>query len=127
MTFRTSQSKLTFPLLQTDFGLLVIFYLYPDFTLTYRLEDLWLNDNQIESLEAITEAVTGSKEKLTTIYLENNPCVSLTIIKVFQSLFIKFWSRIIVRSPILVFLFDMECQFDNTHMITLLVLVFSML
>lgn len=114
-------------MLQTDFCLLVIFYLYPDFTLTYRLEDLWLNDNQIESLEAITEAVTGSKEKLTTIYLENNPCVSLTIIKVFQSLFIKFWSRIIVRSPILVFLFDMECQFDNTHMITLLVLVFSML
>uniref|UniRef100_M4DU63 Protein phosphatase 1 regulatory subunit 7 n=1 Tax=Brassica campestris TaxID=3711 RepID=M4DU63_BRACM len=39
-----------------------------------KLEDLWLNDNPIESLEAITEAVTGSKEKLTTIYLENNPC-----------------------------------------------------
>lgn len=40
-----------------------------------RLEDLWLNDNQIASLEGIAEAVTGSKEKLTTIYLENNPCV----------------------------------------------------
>ncbi|VVB17092.1 unnamed protein product [Arabis nemorensis] len=39
-----------------------------------KLEDLWLNDNQIESLEAITESVAGSKEKLTTIYLENNPC-----------------------------------------------------
>ncbi|KAH1251700.1 hypothetical protein AAZX31_05G212800 [Glycine max] len=39
-----------------------------------RLEDLWLNDNQIASLEGIAEAVTGSKEKLTTIYLENNPC-----------------------------------------------------
>ncbi|CAN8252372.1 unnamed protein product [Cochlearia groenlandica] len=39
-----------------------------------KLEDLWLNDNQIESLEEITEAVTGSKEKLTTIYLEKNPC-----------------------------------------------------
>ncbi|KAJ0243883.1 Exostosin family protein [Hirschfeldia incana] len=39
-----------------------------------KLEDLWLNDNQIESLEEITEAVVGSKEKLTTIYLENNPC-----------------------------------------------------
>uniref|UniRef100_M4EM57 Uncharacterized protein n=1 Tax=Brassica campestris TaxID=3711 RepID=M4EM57_BRACM len=25
------------------------------------LEDLWLNDNQIEILEAITEAVEGSK------------------------------------------------------------------
>jgi len=70
----------TFPLLQTDFCLLVICFLHPDFNLTYRLEDLWLNDNQIESLEAITEAVTGSKEKLTTIYLENNPCVSLIII-----------------------------------------------
>lgn len=40
------------------------------------LEDLWLNDNQIESLESISEDVAGSREKLTTIYLENNPCVS---------------------------------------------------
>lgn len=40
------------------------------------LEDLWLNDNQIESLESIAEDVAGSREKLTTIYLENNPCVS---------------------------------------------------
>ncbi|XP_022749851.1 protein phosphatase 1 regulatory subunit pprA-like [Durio zibethinus] len=39
-----------------------------------RLEDLWLNDNQIESLENTAEAVSGSREKLTTIYLENNPC-----------------------------------------------------
>lgn len=39
-----------------------------------RLEDLWLNDNQIECLEGIAEAVTGSREKLTTIYLERNPC-----------------------------------------------------
>ncbi|KAH1235904.1 Protein phosphatase 1 regulatory inhibitor subunit PPP1R7 [Glycine soja] len=39
-----------------------------------RLEDLWLNDNQIASLEGIAEAVSGSKEKLTTIYLKNNPC-----------------------------------------------------
>lgn len=38
------------------------------------LEDLWLNDNQIESLETIAEDVAGSREKLTTIYLENNPC-----------------------------------------------------
>ncbi|KAI3421731.1 uncharacterized protein J3R85_011930 [Psidium guajava] len=38
------------------------------------LEDLWLNDNQIESLESIAEAVAGSREKLTTLYLENNPC-----------------------------------------------------
>nr|DAD44639.1 TPA_asm: hypothetical protein HUJ06_002869 [Nelumbo nucifera] len=40
-----------------------------------RLEDLWLNDNQIASLEGIDSAVAGSREKLTTIYLENNPCV----------------------------------------------------
>ncbi|KAL2555215.1 Leucine-rich repeat (LRR) family protein [Forsythia ovata] len=39
-----------------------------------RLEDLWLNDNQITSLEGIEEAVAGSREKLTTIYLERNPC-----------------------------------------------------
>ncbi|KAJ9167871.1 hypothetical protein P3X46_019461 [Hevea brasiliensis] len=39
-----------------------------------RLEDLWLNDNQIESLERIAEAIAGSRQKLTTIYFENNPC-----------------------------------------------------
>jgi len=39
-----------------------------------QLEDLWLNDNQITSLESIAEAVAGSREKLTTIYLERNPC-----------------------------------------------------
>ncbi|PON62239.1 LRR domain containing protein [Parasponia andersonii] len=39
-----------------------------------QLEDLWLNDNQIESLEGIVEAVVGSRDKLTTIYLKNNPC-----------------------------------------------------
>ncbi|KAK8597708.1 hypothetical protein V6N13_095108 [Hibiscus sabdariffa] len=39
-----------------------------------KLEDLWLNDNKIESLDGLAEAVSGSREKLTTIYLENNPC-----------------------------------------------------
>ncbi|XP_010688296.2 protein phosphatase 1 regulatory inhibitor subunit PPP1R7 homolog [Beta vulgaris subsp. vulgaris] len=39
-----------------------------------RLEDLWLNDNQIASLEGMADIVSGSKEKITTIYLENNPC-----------------------------------------------------
>ncbi|KAE8682856.1 hypothetical protein F3Y22_tig00111234pilonHSYRG00084 [Hibiscus syriacus] len=43
-----------------------------------RLEDLWLNDNKIESLDGLAEAVSGSREKLTTIYLENNPCVWFT-------------------------------------------------
>uniref|UniRef100_A0A1D1Y811 Protein phosphatase 1 regulatory subunit pprA n=1 Tax=Anthurium amnicola TaxID=1678845 RepID=A0A1D1Y811_9ARAE len=41
-----------------------------------RLEDLWLNDNQIASLEGIDVAVAGCKEKLTTIYLEHNPCAA---------------------------------------------------
>ncbi|KAK1354799.1 Protein phosphatase 1 regulatory subunit pprA [Heracleum sosnowskyi] len=40
------------------------------------LEDLWLNDNQISSLEGIAGAVAGSREKLTTIYLEHNPCAN---------------------------------------------------
>ncbi|PIN13665.1 Protein phosphatase 1, regulatory subunit [Handroanthus impetiginosus] len=41
-----------------------------------KLEDLWLNDNQIASLDNIAEAVASSKENLTTIYLERNPCAS---------------------------------------------------
>ncbi|CAD5185325.1 unnamed protein product [Musa acuminata subsp. malaccensis] len=41
-----------------------------------RLEDLWLNDNQIASLEGTDVAVCGSRERLTTIYLERNPCAS---------------------------------------------------
>uniref|UniRef100_A0A2P2KAZ9 Protein phosphatase 1 regulatory subunit pprA-like n=1 Tax=Rhizophora mucronata TaxID=61149 RepID=A0A2P2KAZ9_RHIMU len=39
-----------------------------------QLEDLWLNDNRIESLEGIVEAVAGSRQTITTIYFENNPC-----------------------------------------------------
>lgn len=54
---------------------LSLFILPTDENLVYRLEDLWLNDNQIESIEGIAEAVVGSREKLTTIYLEHNPCV----------------------------------------------------
>ncbi|KAL6974449.1 hypothetical protein U1Q18_028632 [Sarracenia purpurea var. burkii] len=41
-----------------------------------RLEDLWLNDNQITSLDRISVAVSGSRDKLTTIYLERNPCAT---------------------------------------------------
>lgn len=47
-----------------------------DWIFIFRLEDLWLNDNQIASLEGMADIVSGSKEKITTIYLENNPCVS---------------------------------------------------
>uniref|UniRef100_A0A6V7QQR5 Protein phosphatase 1 regulatory subunit 7 n=1 Tax=Ananas comosus var. bracteatus TaxID=296719 RepID=A0A6V7QQR5_ANACO len=41
-----------------------------------KLVDLWLNDNQIASLEGLEAAVAGSRESLTTIYLEHNPCAS---------------------------------------------------
>jgi hypothetical protein len=41
------------------------------------MEDLWLNDNQIISLDGVENAVSGSRETLTTIYLERNPCVSV--------------------------------------------------
>ncbi|CDP03273.1 unnamed protein product [Coffea canephora] len=41
-----------------------------------QLEDLWLNDNNITSLDGIAEAVAGSRDALTTIYLERNPCVN---------------------------------------------------
>lgn len=42
-----------------------------------RLEDLWLNDNQIRTLDKLDEAVAGFRENLTTIYLERNPCVCI--------------------------------------------------
>ncbi|GMY36151.1 Leucine-rich repeat, typical subtype [Fagus crenata] len=56
-----------------------------------QLEDLWLNDNQMESFEDLAEAVAGSREKLTTIYLENNPCAktpnySTTLRKLFPNI-----------------------------------------
>ncbi|KAF9596197.1 hypothetical protein IFM89_007879 [Coptis chinensis] len=37
------------------------------------LEDLWMNDNQIASLEGLDLAFAGSRDKLTTIYVEHNP------------------------------------------------------
>lgn len=37
-----------------------------------QLEDLWLNDNQIPSLDGLEEALADQRESLTTIYLENN-------------------------------------------------------
>ncbi|GJY31399.1 protein phosphatase 1 regulatory subunit pprA [Tanacetum coccineum] len=42
------------------------------------LDDLWFNGNQLASLDGIAEAVFGSREKLTTIYLEHNPCAKLS-------------------------------------------------
>uniref|UniRef100_A0A0E0JXP3 Protein phosphatase 1 regulatory subunit 7 n=1 Tax=Oryza punctata TaxID=4537 RepID=A0A0E0JXP3_ORYPU len=56
-----------------------------------RLEDLWLNDNQIPSLDGIESALASSRERLTTIYLERNPCAktpnySSTLKKIFPNL-----------------------------------------
>ncbi|RRT43764.1 hypothetical protein BHE74_00058749 [Ensete ventricosum] len=60
-------------------------------SIIYQLEDLWLNDNQIPSLKGIDVAVSGSREKLTTIYLERNPCAtsseySTTLRQIFPNL-----------------------------------------
>lgn len=41
-----------------------------------QLQDLWLNDNQIPSLEGIEDALSDQKDSLTTIYLENNPAAA---------------------------------------------------
>ncbi|KAI3501528.1 hypothetical protein L1887_29399 [Cichorium endivia] len=41
------------------------------------LEDLWFNENQLASLDGVAEAVSDFREKLTTIYLEHNPCAKL--------------------------------------------------
>jgi protein phosphatase 1 regulatory subunit 7 len=41
-----------------------------------QLQDLWLNDNQIPSLEGVEDALLDQKDSLTTIYLENNPAAA---------------------------------------------------
>jgi hypothetical protein len=41
-----------------------------------QLEDLWLNDNTIPSLDGLEEALAQQKDTLTTIYLENNPAAA---------------------------------------------------
>lgn len=41
-----------------------------------QLEDLWLNDNQIPSLQGLEEALADQRNSLTTIYLENNPAAA---------------------------------------------------
>jgi Leucine-rich repeat (LRR) protein len=41
-----------------------------------QLQDLWLNDNQIPSLEGLEDALSDQRDSLTTIYLENNPAAS---------------------------------------------------
>ena len=40
-----------------------------------NLEDLWLNDNLLDSWEGIYESLEGPRQTLSTIYLENNPIV----------------------------------------------------
>lgn len=41
-----------------------------------QLQDLWLNDNAIPSLEGLQDALADQRESLTTIYLENNPAAA---------------------------------------------------
>ncbi|KAK6944923.1 Leucine rich repeat 4 [Dillenia turbinata] len=60
-----------------------------------QLEDLWLNDNQISSLGTLSEAVAGSREKLTTVYLERNPCVCLSS----HCFYTDYYVRIAANSP----------------------------
>lgn len=66
----------------TSFLLYLICFIVVDIGLFPHcsLEDLWFNDNQLATLDGIAEAVSGSREKLTTIYLERNPCVSISYI-----------------------------------------------
>lgn len=44
-------------------------------TLT-NLKDLWLNDNQIASLDAAPQDLAGQADSLTCIYLAGNPGVA---------------------------------------------------
>lgn len=46
------------------------------FLLWHRLEDLWLNDNSISSLDDFLAALKGPSKSIKTLYLERNPCVS---------------------------------------------------
>lgn len=41
-----------------------------------QLQDLWLNDNKIPSLEGIEDALSDQRDSLTTIYLDNNPAAT---------------------------------------------------
>ena len=41
-----------------------------------QLSDLWLNDNQIESLDEVEAALQPQRPTLSCIYLKGNPCAS---------------------------------------------------
>lgn len=43
-----------------------------------KLTDLWANDNAIESLDHVEEALRPVKSTLTTVYLQGNPCANET-------------------------------------------------
>lgn len=40
------------------------------------LEDLWLNDNAIPSLEGLADALAAQRGTLTTVYFSGNPCAT---------------------------------------------------
>jgi hypothetical protein len=41
-----------------------------------QLQDLWLNDNALPTLDGLQDALSGQRHSLTTIYLENNPAAA---------------------------------------------------
>lgn len=41
-----------------------------------QLSDLWANDNQIESLDEVEEALRSQHKSMTCIYLRGNPCAA---------------------------------------------------
>ena len=41
-----------------------------------QLTDLWLNDNQIESLEEVEAALQPQRETLSCLYLKGNPAAA---------------------------------------------------
>lgn len=74
--------------------------------LVRRLEDLWLNDNQIASLDSLAEGAAGFRESLTIIYLERNPCVcayTISLPSLFNSINIIFIVSDVVT-------FDWHCR-----------------
>lgn len=81
-----------------------------DVCLPSRLEDLWLNDNQIASLEGIETLLQGCMDCLTTIYLERNPCVCshtlhLELYSLCLSRLQRQWQKMTVKyMPLIVFL-----------------------
>lgn len=48
---------------------------------TPQLTDLWVNDNEIESLDEVEESLAAVKDTLTCLYLSNNPAAQVNAYK----------------------------------------------